>query len=291
MIKQAIAPTLWMLWMVETYALRPDTSAVMANLACAFLFTCFACMRGEQASNCNFGYEAALKKGGLNQGVVLLQGMVFREKSPKESGAVPRPFWMCIHGLRHGRAWFDRLLSTLGNYAGQRALRCVYLDYCRPGCGSSDPRRALQPRLNPLRGTDLQRGIQIMLVEACKITQQEAGFFTVHAGRHFLPYCAAGSGEPPDRAVEIGRWASSTAQHADLIPSQLRQLAIAEQLVAMPNTYSFPLKVERVGGILATLMRKARVAVSDDWDKLEAAHRVRGGFELLAQYSEAVDGI
>ena len=38
-------------------------------------------------------------------------------------------------------------------------------------------------------------------------------------------------------------------------------------------------------------MRKARVSVSDDWDKLEAAHRVRGGFELLTQYSEVVDGI
>ena len=43
--------------------------------------------------------------------------------------------------------------------------------------------------------------------------------------------------------------------------------------------------------VLATLMRKTRVSVSDDWDKLEVAHRVRGGFELLTQYSEAVDGI
>ena len=43
--------------------------------------------------------------------------------------------------------------------------------------------------------------------------------------------------------------------------------------------------------VLATLMRQARVSVSDDWDKLETAHRVRGGFELLTQYSEAVDGI
>ena len=31
---------------------------------------------------------------------------------------------LCIYSLRHGRAWFDKLLSTLGNYTGQRVLRC-----------------------------------------------------------------------------------------------------------------------------------------------------------------------
>ena len=127
----------------------------------------------------------------------VLYGMVFREKSPQPQGKVPRPFWLCLPGLDGSRAWFDRLLTTIGGITRQRELKCVYLDFKAPG-NSHDPRKATGSLLAPLRVT-----VQVMLEMALVVPRDVVVSMSVHSGRHFLTYVAEMCREPADRAVEV----------------------------------------------------------------------------------------
>lgn len=128
-----------------------------------------------------------------------------------------------------------------------------------------------------------------MVKTACNFSLNEQLRITVHSSRHFMPYCCASSKEPATRAVECGRWSSSTAQMHDLIPSELRQAKEAEKVGNLPGEYSAPLKVERVGEILALQLFRVRTVVDrGDWNQLP---KVEGGFDLLALYDEATDGV
>ena len=286
--KKALAPSFWMLIMIEMFMLSLHTSEVMANIAGGFLFTAYACMRGEQSGNCSFGFEAPLSRNRRFKGEQMLHGMVFREKSPKNSSAVPRPFWMCVRGIRGDRRWFDRLLSTLGGMDGQRRVKCVYRDFDAPN-NSHDPSKATKPLLCPLLGVKLLRGVQCMIKEACNFSLGEQLRITVHSSRHFMPYCCASSKEPATRAVECGRWSSSTAQMHDLIPSELRQAQEAEKVGNLPGEYSAPLKVKRVGEILSLQLFRVRDVVnSGDWTHLP---KIDDGFDLLVLYNETTDGV
>jgi len=128
-----------------------------------------------------------------------------------------------------------------------------------------------------------------MIKEVCKFSLGEQLRITVHSSRHFMPYCCASSKEPATRAVECGRWSSSTAQMHDLIPSELRQAQETEKVGNLPGEYSVPLKVERVGEILALQLFRVRDVVnSGDWTQFP---KIDGGFDLLAFYNEATDGV
>ena len=66
----------------------------------------------------------------------------------------------------------------------------------------------------------------------------------------------------------------------DLIPSDLRQAKEVEKVGNLPGEYLAPLKVERVGEILALQLFRVRdVVTSGDWTQLS---KVDGGFDLLA---------
>jgi len=56
--KKAVAPSFWILIMIEKFMFSLHTSEVMANIAGGFLFTAYACMRGEQSGNCSFCFES-----------------------------------------------------------------------------------------------------------------------------------------------------------------------------------------------------------------------------------------
>ena len=167
---------------------------------------------------------------------------------------------MCVRGIRGDRRWFDRLLSTLGGMDGQRRVKCVYRDFDAPN-NSHDPSKATKPLLCPLLGVKLLRGVQCMIKEACNFSLGEQLRITVHSSRHFMPYCCTSSQEPATRAVECGRWSSSTAQMHDLTPSELRQAKEAEKVGNLPGEYSAPLKVERVGEILCLQLFRVRDVV------------------------------
>jgi len=75
----------------------------------------------------------------------------------------------------------------------------------------------------------------------------------------------------------------------DLIPSDLRQAKEVEKVGNLPGEYLAPLKVERVGEILALQLFRVRdVVTSGDWTQVP---KVDGGFDLLALYNEATDGM
>jgi len=75
----------------------------------------------------------------------------------------------------------------------------------------------------------------------------------------------------------------------DLIPSELRQAQETEKVGNLPGEYSVPLKVERVGEILALQLFRVRDVVnSGDWTQFP---KIDGGFDLLAFYNEATDGV
>ena len=128
-----------------------------------------------------------------------------------------------------------------------------------------------------------------MIKEACKFSLGEQLRITVHSSRHFIPYYSDSSKEPVTRVVECGRWSSSTAQMHDLIPSELRQAQETEKVGNLPGEYSVPLKVERAGEILALQLFRVRDVVnSGDWTQFP---KIDGGFDLLAFYNEATDGV
>jgi len=156
---------------------------------------------------------------------------------------------MCVRGIRGDQRWLDRLLSTLGGMDGQRRVKCVYRDFDAPN-NSHDPSKATKPLFCSILGVKLLRGVQYMIQENYKFSLGEQLRINVHSSRHFMPYCCASSKEPVTRAVECGRWSSSTAQMHDLIPSELRQPKETEKVGNLPGEYSAPLKVERVGEIL-----------------------------------------
>jgi len=240
-VRKALAPSFWMLIMIKMFMLSLSTSEVMVNIVGGFLFTAYACMRGEQSGNCSFSFETSLSRDGRFKGEQMLHGMVFREKSPKNSSAIPRPFWMCVRGIRGDRRWFNRQLLTLGGMEGQRHVKCVYRDFDALN-NSHDPSKATKPLLCPLLEVKLLRGVQVMIKTACNFSLGEQLRITVHSSRHFMPYCCASSKEPATRAVECGRWSSSTAQMHDLIPSELRQAKEAEKVGNLLGKYSAPLK-------------------------------------------------
>lgn len=75
----------------------------------------------------------------------------------------------------------------------------------------------------------------------------------------------------------------------DLIPSVIHHAEIAEKEGRMPGTYSAPMKVERVATILALLLSKSRAVVENGyWRDLPL---LEGGFETLAPYDQATDGL
>jgi len=73
------------------------------------------------------------------------------------------------------------------------------------------------------------------------------------------------------------------------IPSELRQAKETERAGNMPGSYSAPMNMERIGEILALQLHRVRNAIENtDWQKLP---RLEGGFDLLAPYVAADDGI
>ena len=132
-------------------------------------------------------------------------------------------------------------------------------------------------------GVKLQRAVQVILMEVCDLSAGEAARFTVHSCRHCLPHCCAASHEPPEGSVECGRWATSTAQMHDLIPSELRQATEAKRAGNMPGSFIFS---SYEGGtcwrnLTNQLHRVRNVTENTDWKK---PPRLERGFDLLAPY-------
>jgi hypothetical protein len=101
---------------------------------------------------------------------------------------------------------------------------------------------------------------------------------TLHSERHFLPHAAEARGEPPEEAVELGRWSGSTAQDADLEPTVRAARCHRLRVGTLPDRYAQAAKVGRVLGIISRQMDAIRKTIWSRWDVLPWT----GGWQLLA---------
>ena len=100
----------------------------------------------------------------------------------------------------------------------------------------------------------------------------------LHSERHFLPHVAQARGEPPEDAVELGRWSGSTAQDADLEPALRAHRCHRLRVGTLPDRYAQAAKVERVLNIITRQMDAIRAALWTRWDALPWQH----GWQLVA---------
>ena len=68
------------------------------------------------------------------------------------------------------------------------------------------------------------------------LTRAQAALITDHSARHFYPHVAEARSEPPERAVEVGKWSGSVAQE-DYI-AQLEALAALGPMYKHPQRFA-----------------------------------------------------
>ena len=230
------------------------------NAAAATLFLAYAVSRVEQAQSCYFdGWQ-----DGFLHGVFLL------DKHPNPDKRRPRRFWVPATGLLGTSEWMDILVRTL---TGHEDACAVFLENDSP---TGDPFRATRTfpaAMAKDRVAVAKRAIWRRIV-GIRIANEN----TLHSERHFLPHAAEARGEPPEEAVELGRWSGSTAQDADLEPSLRAKRCHRLRVGTLPDRYAQAAKVGRVLGIITRQMEAIRKTIWSRWDALPWA----GGWQLLA---------
>ena len=239
---------------------RHTLAAPVLNAAAATLFLAYAVSRVEQAQSCYFdGWQ-----DGFLHGVFLL------DKHPNPDKRRPRRFWVPTKGLLGTGDWMDVLVASLQGCEGACA---VFLENDSPDGDPFRATRTLNAAMTKERVAVAKRAIwrRIMGVRLANLN-------TLHAERHFIPHAAQARGEPPEDAVELGRWSGSTAQDADLEPSLRAQRCHRLRAGSLPDRYSQAAKVGRVLQIITRQMDAIRSAIWSRWDVLPWD----GGWQLLA---------
>ena len=236
-----------------------------AAVAAGLLFTCFSINRCEQVNACFFERV----HGGFLHGVLLL------DKHPNPRKRQSRPFWMRVAGPGGSTVWFDFLTSVLD---GVEEGCFVFRDF---ESSSGDPAEATRFLNNPLVGARLLHAIRCVLMRVCGISWECATRYALHSCRHFLMEVGGARGEPPLRAVELGRWSGSTAQDPDLTPAARLSRRHSLRAGVMPEAYAPLAKVQRVCAIVGDQM----AALDALWAR--GGVGIFDGFEALAAWPAA----
>ena len=259
----ALSP--FMLFSLAAFAVRPTTDPYHAAVALGMLFCAYAVMRSEQANSCVMH--------GVHDG--FLHGAVVLDKHPNPDRRKPRPFWMRTRWPGCGEAGFRRLCAIL---EGVQSGRFIYRDF---NSESGDPQHATAFLTSALTGPRLVRAKECTLVLACGLTPALARRYALlHVERHVLNEVASSREEEPTQALEVGRWAGSTAQDPDLEPVARLLQAHSLSAARMPEVYAPSRKVRRVCTIL-----------SDQMEALDDLHKriptpdlpTEGGFDLISK--------
>ena len=273
----AISPSVWAVQALEDYVCGVPPLALpedpVANAIGGLLFMCHGSLRCEQAQSC---YVEAV---GLVPGVLepALHGVVVLDKHPNPEKRFPRPFWLMAAGLRGDGAWLLRWAATVLAVEGAAQACCVFLENDSP---DGNPFLATRLYAVPMSKDRVLVAIRAIMERVCRMTQAQAAAFTLHSARHFLPCVAEARSEPPERAVEVGRWSGSVAQDSGLVPSVPQARAHVLRLRAMPERYGQHAGVPRVCNIILDQVRAARELVAAAARRREPLP-ILGGWHLL----------
>jgi hypothetical protein len=260
--KAATPPAIRAVFTLEALLVRHQStlSNPVLNAAAATLFLAYAVSRVEQAQSCYFdGWQ-----DGFLHGVFLL------DKHPNPDKRRPRRFWVPSTGLLGTSEWMDILVRTL---TGNEAACAVFLENDSP---TGDPFRAT--RTFPAAMAKDRVAVAKRAIWRRVVGAQIANENTLHSERHFLPHAAEARGEPPEEAVELGRWSGSTAQDTDLEPTVRAARCHRLRVGTLPDRYAQVAKVGRVLGIISRQMDAIRKTIWSRWDALP----LTGGWQLLA---------
>ena len=240
---------------------RGTLAAPVLNVAAATLFLAYACSRVEQAQACYFdGWQ-----DGFLHGVFLL------DKHPNPDKRRPRRFWVPTKGLLGTGEWMDVLVTSL---RGNEGACAVFLENDSPDGDPFKATRTFNAAMAKDRVAIAKRVIWRRIMGASLADEN-----TLHSERHFLPHVAQARGEPPEEAVELGRWSGSTAQDADLEPALRAQRCHRLRVGSLPDRYAQAAKVARVLCIITRQMDAIRATLSLWWDALPWAH----GWHLVTE--------
>ena len=266
----AVAPTVMALSLLERAlvggrrALEAQLGVAagpVANALGATLFLAYAVSRVEQAQSCYFdGWQDEF-----------LHGVFLLDKHPCPFKRRPRRFWVPERGLLGDKRWMTALVETLTGYEDVCA---VFLENDSPDGNPFNATRVYPAAMAKTRVAVAKRALYAHYVSA-----EAAAENTLHSERHFIPCVSEAGGEPPEDAVELGRWSGSTAQDADLEPVVRAQQCHRLRLGALPDRYGQVGKVTRVLGIITRQMDRARRAITL---RGPALPRV-GGWGLIAR--------
>jgi len=239
---------------------RDALSSPVRNAAAATLFLAYAASRVEQAQSCYFdGWQ-----DGFLHGVFLL------DKHPNPDKRRPRRFWVPTKGLLGTDEWMQVLVTSL---QGNEEACAVFLENDAPDGDPFKATRTFNAAMAKDRVAIAKRAIWRRVMGA-RLADEN----TLHSERHFLPHVAQARGEPPEDAVELGRWSGSTAQDADLEPALRAQRCHRLRVGTLPDRYAQAAKVERVLKIITRQMDAIRAALWTRWDTLPWQH----GWQLVA---------
>ena len=264
----AEAPSVRMLHSVEAAlvagaagTLTPLSPPVI-NAAGATLFQAYSVNRSEQAQSLTID----------GQEHDCLCGVVRRDKHSKPEMRGPRPYWCSLQGLTGSDEWARTFLPTL---EGAEDACCLFLENDSP---DGDPWKATRLYLAPMTKPRMVVAKQAAYMRMAGLTREQAMEFRLHNERHFLPEVAEARHEPPERAVQLGRWSGSVAQDRDMMPDERARWAHCLRVGRLPARYAPRAKAQRVCAILTEQMQAARDLIAR-----VGAHALplRGGWELL----------
>ena len=264
----AEAPSIRMLHSVEQALVRGGAGSLtplpppIINAAGAVLYQSYSVNRSEQAQS--------LTIDGEEHGC--LGGVVRRDKHSKPEMRSPRPYWCSLLGLTGTEEWARLYLATL---EGAEAACCLFLENDSP---DGDPWKATRLYPAPMSKPRMVVAKQAVYMRMAGLARAQVQGFRLHNERHFIPEVAEARHEPPERAVELGRWSGSVAQDRDMVPAERARWAHCLRAGRLPARYAPQAKAQRVCSILLEQMQAARELIAR-----VGAHALplRGGWELL----------
>ena len=256
-----------------------DPSEFVRGAAAALFLLCVAALRCEQASDTCL---VAI----VSHSFRAFSGSIFvaacaRDKNPDPEQARSRPIWAGVTGFRHPGAVQAALSHMLARTAD---AGCILPDTDSRG---GDPRSASQWMLTPLApGARTDRLIQSLLVHpAVGMTAEQAARFHGHSPKRFTQnVCKAASSLDDGDAHELGRFSGSTAQNADLVPSEAMLRRHSLQCAVLPDMYARAARVEKCMDRLLRfedVLRRALARVGGDVSALP----------LIDGWSSVFDGL
>ena len=217
-----------------------DPSEFVSGSAAALFLLCVAALRCEQASDACLVAVVPHSFRALS-GSILVAACA-RDKNPDPEKASSRPIWAGVTGLRHPGAVESALTRMLARTA---EVGCILPD---TDSLSGDPRSAGRWMLTPLApGARTDRLIHSLLTHpAIGMTAEQASRFHGHSPKRFTQnVCKAATSLDDGDAHELGRFSGSSAQNADLVPSEAMLRRHSLQCAVLPDMYARAARVEK----------------------------------------------